>query len=132
SPVLNLLREREARQSLFYFFIRQQEASYFCIFVGMRNLERPTKQAFYFSLMFYIGSLVLLVLKVSIAPILFSFSLMISIIWVFLVLQVIMRSPRITNMQRLFLALFIILLNILSGIVYFFYLRNKVIGQHKI
>lgn len=98
----------------------------------MRNLERPTKQAFYFSLMFYIGSLVLLLLKVSIAPILFSFSLMVSMIWVFLVLQEIMRSPRITNMERLFLALFIILLNILSGIIYFFYLRNKVIGQHKI
>ena len=94
----------------------------------MRNLEKQTQQAFYFSLMFYVGAIVLMLLKVSIAPILFSFSLAVSMIWVFLVLREIMLSPRITNGERLLLALFIIILNILAGLLYFLVLRSKVIG----
>lgn len=94
----------------------------------MRNLEKQTQQAFYFSLMFYVGAIVLMLLKVSIAPILFSFSLAVSMIWVFLVLREIMLSQRITNGERLLLALFIIILNILAGLLYFLVLRSKVIG----
>ncbi|MBD1429128.1 MULTISPECIES: hypothetical protein [Sphingobacterium] len=97
----------------------------------MKNWYAQTKQAFFFSLMFYIGSTILLVLKVSIAPILFSFSLAVSMIWVLLVLREIMLSPRISNQERLLLILFIILLNIFAGIVYFYLLRKRVIGDPK-
>ncbi|WP_159637172.1 hypothetical protein [Sphingobacterium composti Ten et al. 2007 non Yoo et al. 2007] len=95
----------------------------------MKNWHTQTLQAFYFSLMFYIGATILLLLKASIAPILFSFSLLVSMIWVFLVLREILLSTRITNLERLILVFFIILLNIFSGIVYFLLLRKKVIGD---
>lgn len=95
----------------------------------MRNWYSQTRQAFYFSLMFYIGATILFILKVSIAPILFSFSLLVSMIWVVLVLREVMLSTRITNFERLALALFVILLNIFAGIIYFFLLRKRVIGD---
>ena len=97
----------------------------------MKNWYTQTSQAFYFSLMFYIGATVLLLLKVSIAPILFSFSLAVSMIWVFLVLREIMLSNRISNQERILLALFVIMLNIFAGIVYFYMLRKRVIGESK-
>lgn len=97
----------------------------------MRNLYQQTTQAFYFSLVFYIGALILMLFKVSIAPILFSFSLLISMIWVLLVLREIMMSSKISSVERLLLAIFIILLNILAGLVYFYGLRKRVVETPK-
>ncbi|HLS37506.1 MAG TPA: hypothetical protein VK023_04470 [Sphingobacterium bovisgrunnientis] len=93
----------------------------------MKNLYQQTTQAFYFSLIFYIGAIVLFLLKVSIAPILFSFALLVSLIWIFLTIREIMLSGRIANSERLLLIIFIILLNIFAGLVYFFLLRKRVV-----
>lgn len=95
----------------------------------MKKLNHQTKQAFFFSLAFYLIAIVLMLFKVSFAPVLFSVSLLISLIWVFLVLREIMFSPSIGNGERLILSLFIIITNIIGGIVYFFLVRKRVIGH---
>ncbi|MFZ4863421.1 hypothetical protein ACL9RF_14680 [Sphingobacterium sp. Mn56C] len=95
----------------------------------MKNLFYQTKQAFYFSLAFYSIAFIFMVLQVSIAPILFSISLLVSLIWVFLVLRELMLSRFISNSERLLVVLFIILFNIVAGIVYFYFLRERVIGK---
>ena len=94
----------------------------------MNKLFHQTKQAFLFSLVFYVLSLILFVLKVGYAPILLSISILLSLIWVILVLLEIMRSTRISNGERLILVLFIIMGNILAGIVYFYFIRERVTG----
>ncbi|VTP86152.1 Uncharacterised protein [Sphingobacterium daejeonense] len=94
----------------------------------MNKLFHQTKQAFLFSLAFYVLSLILFVLKVGFAPILLSISTLLSLIWVILVLLEIMRSTRISNGERLILVLFIIMGNILAGIVYFYFIRERVTG----
>ena len=122
--------QRKRHDCLFFCLLRIEAfKNIFLYFCTMRNWYAQTKQAFHFSLMFYIGATILLLLKVSIAPMLFSFSLVVSMIWVLLVLREIMISSRITNQERLLLILFIILLNIFAGIVYFYLLRKKVVGD---
>lgn len=95
----------------------------------MRNFYHETKQAFYLSLVFYIVSILLFVFQVSIGPILISVSLLVSMIWVVLVLREIILSSRINNSERLVLLLFVIFFNILAGMVYFFLVRDRVIGK---
>lgn len=95
----------------------------------MKNLYHETKQAFYLSAVFYILSVVLFAFKVSIGPVLVSVSLLVSLIWVVLVLREIILSPRIDNGERLLLLLFVIFFNILAGMVYFFMLRDRVVGK---
>ncbi|MGO3108843.1 hypothetical protein [Sphingobacterium sp. JB170] len=94
----------------------------------MRNLQNETTQAFYFSLGFYILSFVLKFLQVSFADVVVSIALLLSLLWVVLVLREVMISTRISNVQRLALLIFIILGNILAGIVYFSFLRRYVLG----
>lgn len=96
----------------------------------MKNLYHQTKQAFLFSLAFYLLASILMLFKVGIAPILFSVALLVSMIWVFLVLREIMFSTRIGNGERLILSLFIIFTNIIGGVVYFFLLRQRVVGNN--
>lgn len=98
----------------------------------MKNLFYQTKQAFYFSLVFYILGIISFVLNVPFAPVLVSVSLLVSLIWVFLVLREIMLSTRINNTERILLAFFIIIFNILAGIVYFFLIRERVIGKQNV
>ncbi|NQD71077.1 hypothetical protein HP439_10135 [Sphingobacterium shayense] len=95
----------------------------------MRNLQDQTAQAFYFSLGFYILSVVLKVLQFSFADVLISIALLLSLIWVVLVLREIMISGRIGNLQRMVLLIFIIFGNILAGMVYFYFLRSSVLGR---
>lgn len=95
----------------------------------MRNFYHETKQAFYLSLVFYIVSILLFLFQISIGPILISVSLLVSMIWVVLVLREIILSSRINNSERLVLLLFVIFFNILAGMVYFFLVRDRVIGK---
>ncbi|TJZ62279.1 hypothetical protein FAZ15_07175 [Sphingobacterium olei] len=95
----------------------------------LMNLFHQTKEAFLFSLVFYIIGILLLTLKVSFAPFIFSVSLLISLIWVFMVLREIMLSPYIDPSERIMLTLFIVFLNIIGGIVYFYFIRERVIQQ---
>lgn len=94
----------------------------------MQKMYRQTKQAFLFSLIFYSLSLILMLFQLPIAPVMMSVSLLVSMIWVVLVMLEIMRSPYIDNVERMGLALFIIMLNILAGIIYFTLIRRKVTG----
>ncbi len=89
---------------------------------------QQTKQAFLFSLAFYIVAILSFLFKMGFAPILLSIALLLSLLWVVLVLLEIMRSTRISNGERMMLSLFIIVLNIIGGIVYFSFLRKSVIG----
>lgn len=98
----------------------------------MRNFYHETKQAFYLSLVFYIVSILLFLFQISIGPILISVSLLVSMIWVVLVLREIILSSRINNSERLLLLLFVIFFNILAGMVYFFLVRDRVIGKQTI
>lgn len=98
----------------------------------MNKVFHQTKQAFLFSLVFYIGSIGLFLFKVSFAPILLSISLVISMIWVIMVLLEIMRSNRVTPSERMLLSVFIIACNILAGNVYFYFLRERVIDYREI
>jgi len=95
----------------------------------MKNLVHQTQQAFYFSLGFYLLALVLRILHFSLAYILISIALLLSLIWVVLVLREIMLSPKLTNTERLLLIIFIIFGNIIAGIPYFFFIRERVIGK---
>lgn len=95
----------------------------------MKNLFHQTKQAFFFSLFFYASSILFFVLKMSLAPMIFSVALLISMIFVFLVLREVMMSTLISNNQRILYILLVIGLNIFGGIIYFSALRDKVIGK---
>ncbi|WP_312138108.1 hypothetical protein [Sphingobacterium sp.] len=95
----------------------------------MNKVIQQTKQAFLFSLAFYILAILLLLFKVGFAPILLSIAMLVSLIWVVLVLREIMLSTSISNTERMMMALFVILLNIVGGIVYFSFLRKSVIGS---
>ena len=95
----------------------------------MNKIFHQTKQAFLFSLAFYILSITLFLFKAWFAPVLLSVSILVSFVWTILVILEIMRSMLINNTQRLYLLIFIIFLNILAGIVYFYFLRKKVIGE---
>ncbi|MFD2553175.1 hypothetical protein [Sphingobacterium tabacisoli] len=95
----------------------------------MKNLYHQTKQAFYFSLVFYVLAIGTVLLKIPFAVVLVSISLLISMIWVLLVLREIMLSINIGTSERVLLALFVILTNILGGIVYFAFIRERVIGK---
>lgn len=95
----------------------------------MKNLVHQTKQAFYFSLGFYILALMLWWLQFSLAHVLISVALLLSLIWVFLVLREIMLSTKLTNIERLLLIIFIIFGNIVAGMAYFFFIREKVVGS---
>ena len=95
----------------------------------MKNYEHQTKQAFLFSLAFYSISLGSKLFHFEIFPILFSISLLLSLIWVVLALREIIFSGRISNTERMLLALFIIFFNIVAGLFYFFKFREKVIAK---
>ncbi|NGM65617.1 hypothetical protein [Sphingobacterium sp. SGR-19] len=95
----------------------------------MKNLIQQTQQAFYFSLGFYILAFILWVLNVSLAYILISMALLLSLVWILLVLREIMLSVKLTNTERIFLIIFIIFGNIIAGMAYFFFMREKVIGK---
>ncbi|WP_156307554.1 hypothetical protein [Sphingobacterium endophyticum] len=94
----------------------------------MNKLFHQTKQAFLFSLVFYILSILLFILRVWFAPILLSISGLLSLVWVIMVLLEIIKSPRISDLERLLMVLFVIMGNILAGIVYFYFLRERVTG----
>lgn len=96
----------------------------------MKNLYHQTKQAFFFSLVFYVMALLLILFKVGFALVLFSVALLISLIWIFLVLREIMFSTKIGNGERIILSLFVVITNIVGGTVYFFLLRERVIGSN--
>ncbi|TYR37362.1 hypothetical protein FXV77_04980 [Sphingobacterium phlebotomi] len=95
----------------------------------MKNLIHQTQQSFYFSLGFYILAFILWMLNFSLAYILISIALLLSLVWIFLVLREIMLSAKLTNMERLLLIIFIIFGNIIAGIAYFFFIREKVVGK---
>lgn len=95
----------------------------------MKDLQQQTKQAFYFSLGFYVLAFVSKLIGFWLADILVSVALFLSLIWVLLVLREIMMSPRISNLTRMLWLLFIIFGNVLAGAVYFFFMREKVIGK---
>ncbi len=95
----------------------------------MRNLVQQTRQAFYFSLGFYMLAVVCKLMYFWFADVLVSIALFLSLIWILLVLRELMQSTRISNLQRMFWLLFIIFGNVLAGAVYFFYMREKVIGK---
>lgn len=98
----------------------------------MKSLFHQTKQAFYFSLAFYLLGLALLVLHVSFAPVVISIALLLSLIWVILALREIMLSARIDSGERILMVLLIIFFNVIGGIAYFFVLRERVIGKQNI
>lgn len=95
----------------------------------MKNLFHQTKQAFYFSLAFYLLGIAARVLHLPFASVVISVSLLVSLIWVLLVLREILLSTTLTSGERILLVLFIILGNILAGIVYFAFIRERVIGK---
>ncbi|WP_324757826.1 hypothetical protein [Sphingobacterium thalpophilum] len=97
----------------------------------MKNLEHQTKQAFLFSLAFYIVALLARLFNLGIFPILGSLSILLSLLWVVLVLLEIMRSQAISNIERLGMALSIVLFNVVGGILYFFVWRPRVLGLKK-
>ncbi len=94
----------------------------------MQKMYSQTKQAFLFSLVFYSLSMVFVLFQSPIAPVMISVSLLLSMIWVVLVMLEIIRSPRIDNLERIGLTVFIIVLNIFAGIIYFALIRRKVTG----
>ncbi len=93
----------------------------------MRNLAHQTKQAFYFSLGFYVLAMLMKVLHFSFADILVSIALLLSLVWTVLVLRELMLTTKLSNTERLLLIIFIIFGNIIAGIVYFFFIREKVV-----
>ncbi|WP_270088865.1 hypothetical protein [Sphingobacterium sp. SYP-B4668] len=95
----------------------------------MNNLQHQTKQAFLFSLAFYCATLLSKVFQIGIFPILMSISLLLSLLWVVLVLREIMISVRISNGERLGMLLLVVFLNVIGGLIYFYLLRERVIGK---
>ncbi len=94
----------------------------------MQKIHHQTKQAYLFSLVFYSLSFVLILLQSPIAPVLFSVSLLLSMIWVILAIREILRSPYISHTEQLGLTLMLIVLNIIGGLIYFTLIRPKVLG----
>ena len=94
----------------------------------MKNMEHQTKQAFLFSLAFYIVALFSRLFNLGIFPILGSLSILLSLIWVVMALLEVMRSGTISNVERLWMALAIVLFNVVGGILYFFVWRPRVLG----
>ncbi|WP_437919377.1 hypothetical protein [Sphingobacterium sp. LRF_L2] len=97
----------------------------------MRNLAQQTKQAFYFSLGFYLLAIVSKLLQFYLADVLISVGLLLSLVWIVLVLREVMLSVKLSNGERLLLIIFIIFGNILAGVVYFFFIREKVLADAK-
>ncbi|WP_294185609.1 hypothetical protein [uncultured Sphingobacterium sp.] len=98
----------------------------------MKNLEHQTKQAFLFSLAFYIVAMLARIFNLGVFPMLGSLSILLSLIWVILVLREIMLSRTISNTERMVMALTIVLLNIVGGAFYFFGgWRERVLGVTK-
>ncbi|WP_367210649.1 hypothetical protein [Sphingobacterium sp. R2] len=98
----------------------------------MKNLEQQTKQAFLFSLAFYIVAMLARIFNLGVFPMLGSLSILLSLIWVILVLREIMLSRTISNTERMVMALTIVLLNIVGGAFYFFGgWRERVLGVTK-
>lgn len=95
----------------------------------MKNLFNQTKQAFYFSLAFYFLAVIAILFKMPFAMVSISVALLLSMIWVLLVLSEIMISTKINAIERILLAVFVILTNVLGGIIYFLFLRDRVIGD---
>ncbi|KGE14702.1 hypothetical protein [Sphingobacterium deserti] len=95
----------------------------------MRNLVHQTRQAFYFSLGFYILAIVLKLLQFAFADVLISIALLLSLVWTVLVLREIMLSGNLTAMERILLIIFMIFGNIIAGIAYFFFIRERVIPR---
>ncbi|MEJ5054280.1 hypothetical protein [Sphingobacterium sp. MYb382] len=95
----------------------------------MKNLVRETQQAFYFSLGFYGLALLWTLLKLPFAAVLLSIALLVSLIWVVLVLRELMLSTKLNDGKRMLFLIFIIFGNVFAGVVYFFFLREQVIGQ---
>ncbi|TDS14918.1 hypothetical protein [Sphingobacterium paludis] len=96
----------------------------------MRNLIQQTRQAFYFSLGFYILAIALKLFQFTFADVLISIALLLSLVWTVLVLREVMLSQNLTNVERLLLIIFIIFGNIIAGIAYFFFIRERVVpGQ---
>lgn len=93
----------------------------------MRNLAPQTKQAFYFNLGFYGLAILAKVLHLPFANIVISIGLLLSLVWTVLVLRELMLSTKLSNTERLVLIIFIIFGNIIAGIVYFFFIREKVV-----
>lgn len=98
----------------------------------MLNYYHQTKQAFLFSLAFYLLALILLLFKVGFAPVLISVGLLVSLIWIILVLLEVIFSTKISFVEKVLLALFIIVTNILGGVVYFALLRERVVYRKSI
>ncbi|MFD2596939.1 hypothetical protein [Sphingobacterium griseoflavum] len=94
----------------------------------MRNLAHQTKQAFYFSIGFYFLAVLMKLMHFSFADILISVALLLSLVWTVLVLREVMLSTKLSNTARLLLIIFIIFGNIIAGIVYFFFIRERVIN----
>jgi len=98
----------------------------------MKNLEHQAKQAFLFSLAFYIVAMLARIFNLGVFPMLGSLSILLSLIWVILVLREIMLSRTISNTERMVMALTIVLLNIVGGAFYFFGgWRERVLGVIK-
>jgi len=95
----------------------------------MKTLFHQTKQAFYFSLAFYLLAIASQIFHLPFAPIVISVSLLISLIWILLVLREVLLSRALTAVECVLLILFIIGGNILAGIVYFAFIREHVIGK---
>jgi len=68
----------------------------------MKNLQNQTKQAFLFSLGFYLLAMMLILFKVSFGPIMFSIALLVSLIWVFMTIREVLISTRIAGTERAF------------------------------
>lgn len=94
----------------------------------MKDLVHQTRQAFYFSLGFYILAIVLKVLYFSLADVLISIALLLSLLWVVLVLREIMMSTQLSTTERMLLCVFIVFGNVLAGVAYFF-IRERVLGK---
>ncbi|QBQ39788.1 hypothetical protein E2P86_00910 [Sphingobacterium psychroaquaticum] len=95
----------------------------------MKDLVHQTRQAFYFSLGFYILAIVLKVLYFSLADVLISIALLLSLLWVVLVLREIMMSTQLSTTERMLLCVFIVFGNVLAGVAYFFFIRERVLGK---
>ncbi|WDF68738.1 hypothetical protein PQ465_20890 [Sphingobacterium oryzagri] len=97
----------------------------------MRNLSQQTKQAFFFSLGFYILALMLKLFDFYWANVFISIGLLLSLVWTVLVLRELMLSTKVSNGERLLLIIFIIFGNIVAGLIYFFLIRDRVLATQK-
>lgn len=98
----------------------------------MNALYHQTKQAFFFSLAFYLVSVAMMLLKLPFAPIVVSIAMLVSLIWVILVAREILLSPYISSIERVLLLFFVIAFNIFGGLAYFYLLRERVTGIKKV